>query len=166
MATFIFLIAAAFCIAGAVGIVLFRDAIRSVLSLVAVMLALSSLYLMLSAQFIFAVQVIVYSGAVMVLFLFVIALMGPVREQPSTRLRFQGLLAVIVAGSFAGLVVAMLGGVRYRAPDKGAVLSTFGSVESIAYGLFTTYLYPFELTSLLLLVAAVGAIYMSRRERP
>src|SRR5205807_10160015 len=121
MATFIFLIAAAFCIAGAVGIVLFRDAIRSVLSLVAVMLALSSLYLLSSAQFIFAVQVIVYSGAVMVLFLLVIALMGPVREQPLTRLRLHGQLAVIVAGSFARMVVVMLGTVRDHSPVNGVV---------------------------------------------
>ena len=157
MATFIFLVAAAFCIAGAVGIVLFRDAIRSVLSLV--------LFLLLSAQFIFAVQVIVYAGAVMVLFLFVIALLGPIRELPTRRLPRQGLLAMILAAAFAALLVSLLGNLRYHAPDSTTDLNAFGSVQNIAFGLFTTYLYPFELTSLLLLVAAVGAIYLSRERR-
>src|SRR5207302_1551340 len=166
MATFIFLIAAAFCIAGAVGIVLFRDAIRSVLSLVAVMLALSSLYLMLSAQFIFAVQVIVYSGAVMVLFLFVIALMGPVREQPSTRLRFQGLLAVIVAGSFAGLVVAMLGGVRYHAPDKGARGPQRGRSEMSDITIGSEHLDASWFLILAALLFIIGAIGILVRRNP
>ena len=149
---------------GAVGIILFRNPIASVLSLVLVMFALSALFLLLSAQFIFAVQIIVYAGAVMVLFLFVIALLGPVRELADERLPRQGLLAVIVAAAFALLLVSLLGNLRFRAPEH-ADLALFGTVEDIAFGLFTTFLYPFELTSLLLLIAAVGAIYLSRRER-
>ena len=162
--TLVFFVAAAMALAGAVGIIVSRDPIRSVLSLVLVMIALSALFLLLSAQFIFAVQIIVYAGAVMVLFLFVIALLGPVREAATTRLRGQGWIAVAVAAAMAGLIAAMLSGsVRYATPAK-IDLAVFGSVEDIAFGLFTTYLYPFELTSLLLLVAAVGAIYLSRRE--
>jgi NADH-quinone oxidoreductase subunit J len=162
--TAIFFAAALIALAGAVGIVLFRNPIASVLSLVMVMLALSVLFLLLSAQFIFAVQIIVYAGAVMVLFLFVIALLGPIRELPTRRLPRQGLLAVIVAAGFAVLLVSLLGNLRYHAAEK-ADLNTFGSVQDIAFGLFTKYLYPFELTSLLLLVAAVGAIYLSRERR-
>jgi NADH-quinone oxidoreductase subunit J len=162
--TIVFFVAAAMALAGSIGIIVSRDPIRSVLSLVLVMIALSALFLLLSAQFIFAVQIIVYAGAVMVLFLFVIALLGPVREVATTRLRGQGWVAVAVAAAMAGLIAAMLSGsVRYVTPQK-VDLSVFGSVEDIAFGLFTTYLYPFELTSLLLLVAAVGAIYLSRRE--
>src|SRR5438105_15553710 len=149
---------------GGIGVVTFRQPIRSVLSLVLVMLALSVLFLLLSAQLIFAVQIIVYAGAVMVLFLFVIALLGPIRELPTRRLPQQGLLASIVAAGFAVLLVSLLSNLRYHAADK-TDLNTFGSVQNIAYGLFTTYLYPFELTSLLLLVAAVGAIYLSRERR-
>jgi len=163
--TAIFLVAALIALGGAVGIVLFRNPIASVLSLVAVMLALSVLFLLLSAQFIFAVQVIVYAGAVMVLFLFVIALLGPIRELPTRRLPRQGLLAMILAAAFAALLVSLLGNLRYHAPDSTTDLNAFGSVQNIAFGLFTTYLYPFELTSLLLLVAAVGAIYLSRERR-
>ena len=163
--TLVFLVAAAMALAGSVGIIISRDPIRSVLSLVLVMIALSALFLLLSAQFIFAVQLIVYAGAVMVLFLFVIALLGPVRETVTTRLRGQVWIAVAVAAAMAFLIAALLGGnVRYVTPQK-IDLSVFGSVEDIAFGLFTTYLYPFELTSLLLLVAAVGAIYLSRREQ-
>jgi NADH-quinone oxidoreductase subunit J len=142
-----------------------REPIRSVLSLVLVMLALSLLFLLLSAQFLFAVQVIVYAGAVMVLFLFVIALLGPGREQPSHRLRFQFLFGLLVAAMLTAVIYASLRGIQFRAPDSSGNLALFGRVEDIAVGLFTTYLFPFELTSLLLLVAAIGAIYLSHRER-
>ena len=141
----------------------FREPIRSVLSLVVVMLALSVLFLLLSAQFVFVVQIIVYAGAVMVLFLFVIALFGPARELARTRLRFQSWLSVLFVLALLGLIWAMLQGIQYRQPEQ-TDLSVFGTVQSIAVGLFTTYLYPFELTSILLLVAAIGAIYLSRRQ--
>jgi NADH-quinone oxidoreductase subunit J len=162
--TAIFFIASLLALLGAVGVVLSRGAIASVLSLVLVMLALSVHFLLLSAQFLFAVQVIVYAGAVMVLFLFVIALLGPVRELSSDRLPRQGLLAVVFGAGFAVLLVSLLGNLRYHAAAS-ANLDVFGTVEQVAVGLFTTYLYPFELTSLILLVAAVGAIYLSREHR-
>src|SRR5207253_1070816 len=116
----------------------------------------------LNAQFIFAAQIIVYAGAVMVLFLFVIALLGPARELGRARLRFQGWLSALFVLVLLGLMWGLLQGVQYRQPDKGD-LSFFGTVQSIGVGLFTTYLYPFELTSILLLVAAIGAIYLSRK---
>ncbi len=151
-------------VAGGIGVVTFRQPIRSVLSLVVVMLALSVLFLLLSAQFIFVAQLIVYAGAVMVLFLFVIALLGPAREIGRGRLRFQTALSGLFVLALLGLLWSMLQGVQYRQPDPTADLSTFGTVQSIAIGLFTKFLYPFELTSLLLLVAAIGAIYLSRKE--
>jgi NADH-quinone oxidoreductase subunit J len=161
LAQVIFWIFAVIAVLGGIGVVASRQPIRSVLSLVAVMLALSVLFLMLSAQFVFAVQVIVYAGAVMVLFLFVVALLGPVREGPEIRLRFQWVLSLLVAAVFFGALWALLSDVRLRKPDNLSV-TVFGTVEQVGYGLYTTYLYPFELTSILLLVAAVGAIYLSR----
>jgi NADH-quinone oxidoreductase subunit J len=155
---------AVIAVLGGLGVILSRQPIRSVLSLVAVMLALSVIFLELSAQFVFAVQVIVYAGAVMVLFLFVVALLGPSREGRVTRLHYQVGLSVLVAAVFGGFVYAELQGIGFRKPDNIS-LDTFGTVEQIGRGLFTTYLYPFELTSILLLVAAVGAIYLSRGER-
>ena len=162
MAIAVFFFFAALAIVGGVGVVTFHQPIRSVLSLVVVMLSLSVMFLLLSAQFVFAVQIIVYAGAVMVLFLFVIALLGPARELGRGRLRFQASLSILFVLALFGVMYALIQGIQYRQPDH-TDLSLFGSVQSIAVGLFTTYLYPFELTSILLLVAAIGAIYLSRK---
>jgi NADH-quinone oxidoreductase subunit J len=163
LALAVFFVAAAMAIIGGIGVISFRQPIRSVLSLVVVMIALSILFLLLSAQFVFVVQIIVYAGAVMVLFLFVIALLGPARESGRGRLRFQAGLSGLFVLAFFGLVYAMMQGIHFRQPEK-ADLSVFGTVQSIGIGLFTNYLYPFELTSILLLVAAIGAVYLSRRD--
>jgi NADH-quinone oxidoreductase subunit J len=162
LAIAVFFIFAALAVVGGIGVVAFHQPIRSVLSLVVVMLSLSVLFLLLSAQFIFAVQIIVYAGAIMVLFLFVIALLGPARELGRGRLRFQTWLSLLFILVLFGLIYALIQGIQYRQPEN-ADLSLFGSVQSIAVGLFTTYLYPFELTSILLLTAAIGAIYLSRK---
>ena len=162
MAIAVFFIAAAMAVAGGIGVISFRQPIRSVLSLVVVMVALSILFLLLSAQFIFVAQIIVYAGAVMVLFLFVIALLGPAKEMAKSRLRFQAPLSALFVLALFGLLWAMLQGVQYRQPEQ-TDLSVFGTVQSIGIGLFTKFLYPFELTSLLLLVGAIGAIYLSRK---
>jgi NADH-quinone oxidoreductase subunit J len=163
LATVVFFVAAALAILGGIGVISFRAPIRSVLSLVVVMIALSIEFLLLSAQFVFVAQIIVYAGAVMVLFLFVIALLGPAREAGRGRLRFQAGLSALFVLVFFGLIYAMFQGIQYHQPEK-ADLSVFGTVQSIAVGLFTSYLYPFELTSILLLVAAIGAVYLSRRD--
>ena len=160
----VFWVMAVIAVLGGIGVIGSRQPVRNVLSLVAVMLALSVIFLELSAQFVFAVQVIVYAGAVMVLFLFVVALLGPMREPTGGRLRFQWWLGTLVAVVFGGFVYALLSGVHFRMPDN-VDTSVFGTVQQIGAGLFTTYLFPFELTSLLLLVAAVGAIYLSRGGR-
>jgi NADH-quinone oxidoreductase subunit J len=163
LAIVIFFVAAAMAVAGGIGVISFRQPIRSVLSLVVVMVGLSVLFLLLSAQFVFVAQIIVYAGAVMVLFLFVIALLGPARELGRGRLRFQAWLSGVFVLVLLGLMYALLQGIQYRVPEK-ADLSIFGSVQWIAVYLFTNYLYPFELTSILLLVAAIGAIYLSRKQ--
>jgi NADH-quinone oxidoreductase subunit J len=163
VAAVVFWVAAVLAVLGGLGVVLSRQPIRSVLSLVVVMISLSIQFLLLSAQFIFVVQIIVYAGAVMVLFLFVIALLGPARELGRGRLRFQPALSALFLLVFFGLLYAMFQGVTYHRPEQ-TDLSVFGTVQSIAIGLFTNYLYPFELTSILLLVAAIGAVYLSRRD--
>jgi NADH-quinone oxidoreductase subunit J len=100
----------------------------------------------------------------MVLFLFVIALMGNQPERPEQRLRFQSILALLVLAVLAGLLYNWARGIAYAASEPSVDVAIFGTVQDIALGLFTRYLYPFELTSLILLVAAIGAIYLSRRE--
>jgi NADH-quinone oxidoreductase subunit J len=158
-----FIVFGTIALVSAINVVLQRHPIASALSLIGVMGSLAILYLQLGAEFIAMAQIIVYAGAVMVLFLFVIALLGPAREIARSRLRFQTWLSVLFVLALLGLIWAMLQGIQYRTPDK-ADLSIFGTVQSIGIGLFTTYLYPFELTSILLLVAAIGAIYLSRKK--
>ncbi len=165
IAELLFLVLAAIAVAAGVCVVAFRQPLKSVLALVVVMLALAILFLLLEAQFVFIVQVIVYTGAVMVLFLFVVALLGPLREGVTQRLgRWHLGLALVVAIVFFGMLFEILGNVTYRTPAH-ADLSTFGSIESIGAGLFGNFLYPFEFSSVLLVVAAIGAIYLSRGGR-
>ena len=163
-AQILFIVIAAAALLGGLGVIAFREPIKSVLSLVGSMLALAILFLLLSAQFVFVVQIIVYAGAVMVLFLFVVALLGPMRERWTTRLGKQWAIALVAAVVFFVLLITMLGGIHFRTPQK-ANMSVFGTVQQIGAGLFGPYLFPFELTSILLLVAAVGAIYLSRGGR-
>lgn len=152
---------AALAVLGGIGVITFRQPIRNVLSLVGTMLSLALLFLLLSAQFVFVVQIIIYTGAVMVLFLFVVALLGPANEGRASHLRFHWWLAPLAGLVFLVFVWSMLGGLSYHA-SAPVNLNVFGTVESIAVGLFGQYLFPFELTSILLLIAAVGAIYLSR----
>lgn len=163
-AQILFIVIAALALLGAVGVIAFREPIKSVLSLVGVMLNLAILFLLLSAQFVFVVQIIVYAGAVMVLFLFVVALLGPLKERWTSRLGWHWAVSIVAALALFGLLASMLQNVRFRTPQQ-ADMSVFGTVEQIGAGLFGPYLYPFELTSILLLVAAVGAIYLSRGGR-
>src|SRR5947207_10246137 len=129
LAIAVFFVAAAMAVLGGIGVVAFHQPIRSVLSLVVVMLSLSVLFLLLSAQFIFAVQIIVYAGAVMVLFLFVIALLGPARDIGRGRLRFQTALSILFVLALFGLMYALIQGVQYRPPEK-ADPSFFGPLRS------------------------------------
>src|ERR1700730_13888796 len=117
VANVVFWVMAVISVLGGLGVIASRQPIRSVLSLVAVMLSLSVIFLLLSAQFVFAVQVIVYAGAVMVLFLFVVALLGPSREPRDRRMRFQWGLSLVIAIVFGISIYALLGGIRFPAPD-------------------------------------------------
>src|ERR1700704_944601 len=127
LAFIVFLAAGLLAVLGGFGVTSFRQPIRSVLSLVVVMIALSILFLLLSAQFVFVVQIIVYAGAVMVLFLFVIALFGPARELARTRLRWQKWLTALFVFALLVVIWAMLAGIQYRQPEQ-ADLSAFGTV--------------------------------------
>jgi NADH-quinone oxidoreductase subunit J len=143
-----------------------RNPIMSVLSLVLNFFCLAGLYLTLNAQFIAVIQIIVYAGAIMVLFLFVIMLLN-LRDE---RALSEGLSARKVIG--AGLVFALLLQVLYILlnasggfPQKDAALAvSIGTVEVIGVQLFTTFLFPFEVTSLLLTAAIVGAVLLAKKK--
>jgi NADH-quinone oxidoreductase subunit J len=160
----LFLIFAAVAVICGIGVVVQTHPISSALSLIVVMASLAVIYLLLGAQFIAAAQVIVYAGAIMVLFLFVIMLLNAGRERKS-----EGSLVARVAG--VPLLVMLLGAVGYviyrMFPSTTRVqfgAYSGGTVENLGRALFTTYLWPFEITSVLVLIAIVGAVVLAYRE--
>ena len=156
---------AALAIGCAIAVVVQRNPLYSAISLIGVFISLAAHYVMLAAPFIAAVQVIVYAGAIMVLVVFVIMLLNVEEEQRRpTRLRFLvptavGLAAVLFAE--AAFVIYSVGTSPYSALDVGA--QPVGLTSSIGTSLFTEYLLPFEITSILLLMAIVGAITLARQ---
>lgn len=167
MAEVIFFIAAIGAIAGAIGVVALRNPFYSVLALVGHLLCLAALFLLLRAEFIAAAQVVVYAGAVMVLYLFVVSYIGggPGALSPGgAQLRVVAI--VLVAALFVELSIAVLGsGLKAIDSDGAALGAGFGSPGAIGEALLTKFLFPFEAASLLLLVAAVGAVVLARRRK-
>jgi NADH-quinone oxidoreductase subunit J len=161
-----FAIVAAWELVTAAGVISFRRPIYNALSLVANMLGLAVLFLMLNAQFLFAAQIIVYAGAVMVLFVFIIALLNPTHEMALERRGTEWAFGVIFGVVFAALLAALLynrgltGKLGRFTPEA---ISAVGNVQTIGTALYTRFLFPVEVTSVLLLVAAVGAVYLAMR---
>jgi NADH-quinone oxidoreductase subunit J len=165
MAELIFFIAAIGAIAGAIGVVALRNPFYSVLALVGHLLSLASLFLLLRAEFIAAAQVVVYAGAVMVLYLFVVSYIGGgARPLTPGGAQLRVVAGAAVLALFAELAIAVLGsGLKAIDSDGAPYVSGFGSPEQIGEALLTKFLFPFEVASLLLLVAAVGAVVLARR---
>jgi NADH-quinone oxidoreductase subunit J len=162
----LFFIAGIGAIAGAIGVVALRNPFFSVLSLVCHLFALAVLFLLLMAQFVAAAQIVVYAGAVMVLYVFVVAYIGgqdqPVRPPAGGRLN--SLAVVAAACLLVVLVIATLGSGLAGIDSEGAELASgFGQPGQIGELLLTKFLLPFEVASFLLLVAAVGAVVLARR---
>ena len=166
MAEVIFFIAAIGAIAGAVGTVSLRNPFFSVLALVVHLLSLAALFLLLRAEFIAAAQVIVYAGAVMVLYVFVVAYVGgsdePLAVPGGPGLRW---VSMLFAGAlFVELSIAVLGsGLSALDGEGSGSFAGFGSPAQIGELFLTTFLLAFEIASVLLLVAAVGAVILARR---
>jgi NADH:ubiquinone oxidoreductase subunit 6 (subunit J) len=161
----LFFIAAIGALAGAIGVVTLRNPFYSVLALVVHLVALAALFLLLRAEFVAATQVIVYAGAVMVLYVFVVAYVGSGEELAAgTALRVLGPLFALALA--IELCIAMLGSALKGISGKGApYASGFGTPRHIGTLFLTKYLFPFEAASLLLLVAAIGAVVLARRRR-
>jgi NADH-quinone oxidoreductase subunit J len=157
----LFLVFGAICVAGAVNLLMQSHPISSALSLVVVMASLAVEYLLLGAEFVAAVQVIVYAGAVMVLFIFVIMLLNAGEEERTKGSRVALILGVpgMLAG---GLLVAwvLLQHSETRPVPIGALP---GSPKTIGYLLFHDFLLPFEVTSVLVLIAIMGAVVLAQR---
>jgi NADH-quinone oxidoreductase subunit J len=162
-----FFIAGIGAVCGAVGVVMVRNPFYAVLALVFHLLSLAALFLLLQAQFVAAAQVVVYAGAVMVLYVFVVAYVGAA-EPPRLRApvgRGQRAAAVVFGlALFVELAIAVLGsGLKAISSDGPTVGAGFGSPPQIGELLLTKFLLPFEVASFLLLIAAVGAVVLARR---
>jgi NADH-quinone oxidoreductase subunit J len=167
MAELFFFIAALGAVAGAVGVITLRNPFFSVLALVFHLLSLAALFLLLRAEFVAAAQVVVYAGAVMVLYVFVVAYVGG-SEAPQLRPpvgRGQRTLALAFAFAlFVELMIASLGSGLQALDSEGAQFDpAFGTPSQIGELLLTRFLLPFEVASFLLLIAAVGAVTLARR---
>jgi len=144
-----------------IGVVAVRNPVRSALNLVANFFALAVLYLLLYAQFVAVVQIIVYAGAIMVLFLFTIMLLN--LGAPSEMAERYEWKRPVTIGLALLFVIVLSGGVFARLGQAQPVPDDIGTVQMVGKYLFTDWVYPFELTSVLLLVAIVGAIVMAKR---
>jgi NADH-quinone oxidoreductase subunit J len=157
-----FAIIALIAIGSALGLILGRNAIHGALFLVVNLGAVAALYLSLGAEFLAAAQVIVYAGAIMVLFVFAIMVLIPGKEETGDDPRRPWRLLALPGGALLLVqVLAIVVGRRASPPGTGSPPP--GGVEAIGRLLFTDYLFPFELTSVLLLAAMVGVLLLARR---
>jgi NADH-quinone oxidoreductase subunit J len=165
---FVFVVAAAACLAGAIGVVVSHNPVHAALSLVGTLFGIAVLFVAEEANFLAAVQVIVYAGAIVVLFLFVIMLLGVDRvdDHEIEPLVGQRWAAGFVALGILGLTFAAIASTGYEA--TGAIVGFDAKVPDInrlGRSLFTDFLFAFEITSILLVIAVVGAVLLARRGR-
>ncbi|HZH23775.1 MAG TPA: NADH-quinone oxidoreductase subunit J [Solirubrobacteraceae bacterium] len=166
MAEVFFFLASIGALAGAIGVIALRNPFYTVLALVVHLLSLAALFLLLRAEFLAAAQVIVYVGAVMVLYLFVVAYVGggddPIRPAGRSSLRWAS--ALFAGALFVELAIAVLGtGLTAFGEEGRGWFAGFGTPSEIGRLLLTDFLLAFEVASILLLVAAVGAVILARR---
>jgi len=163
----LFYIFAVMVLGGGILTITRRNAVHSAISLIVSLLGVAGLYLLQKAEFLFAVQIVLYIGGIMVLFLFVIMLVNLDQAAKERQFNKQWLIALVAAG----LVGAQIGWFVYKGKDAFAIASTAmpgasagqGNTEEIARVLFSEYLVPFEIASVLLLVAVVGSVVMAKK---
>ena len=163
MDLFLFLTFALIAVGCAVSLILQRHPIASALSLIGVMGSLAVLYLLLGAEFIAAIQVIVYAGAIMVLFLFVIMLLNAGVEERTKKSKLVRVLGLPLFGFLLVQLVYLV--YRHFSAAEPVQFGKFvGSTEQLGRALFRDYVLPFEVTSILILVAILGAVVLTRKE--
>lgn len=163
MVTYAFIFLGLLAVAAALGMVISRNTVNSALFLVLNMVALAGIYLLLEAQFLAVVQILVYAGAIMVLFLFVIMLLNVDEEQSLfNRLRFRYFAAFLLGVAVLTQILYSIGSMTEMLPRISPEMSRVGTVEAVGDVLFTTYLLPFELTAILLTAAVVGALVIAQ----
>lgn len=165
----LFYVFAAVALGGALGVVWAKSPVGSLLYMVATLASLACIFVLLEAHFLAAIQVIVYAGAIMVLFLFVIMLLNLGHDyQRDLKGGAFSLLSFVIIGLMAGVLVRQFGENAVTEPTAGgraidAALAQHGAVGAIAQPLYTTYVVPFEITGVLLLVAIVGALVLAKK---
>jgi NADH-quinone oxidoreductase subunit J len=170
----LFFLFAGFCLAGAINLLLQTHPINSALSLIVVMTSLAVLYLLLGAEFLAIAQIIVYAGAVMVLFVFTVMLLNAGREErtlgslAAKSVGFPAIVAVLAVLATVilraqGLASAHLGQGLYASPGAGSVTQDASNLTVLSQVLFHELLLPFEVTSVLILIAILGAVAIARR---
>jgi NADH-quinone oxidoreductase subunit J len=162
----LFFLCALLAVVGAVLLIVAREPIHSALALVLVMMSLAVLYLLLGAEFIAAVQIIVYAGAIMVLFVFVIMLLNAGVEERTDWSRIASF-----GGTTLGVVLLAVIAFRLARSDVGSGIANGGgsssqaaSTRDLSMALFQQYLFPFEATSILILIAILGALVLARKD--
>ena len=160
----IFFALAALAVLGAVSLILQSHPIHSALSLILVMVSLAGLYLLMGAEFVAAVQIIVYGGAVMVLFIFVIMLLNAGVEERTNISKMATFGGVPLAFALGLIIAAGILRSSSQLAGQAAAQGTLTSTRELSKLLFSEFVYPFELTSFLILVAILGAIVLAQRE--
>jgi len=161
--TILFYIFAAITVLAALNMVLQRTPVYSALSLIVVLCSLAVVYLLLGAEFMAGLQVIVYAGAIMVLFVFVIMLLNAGHEVPSHRSRIAKWVGAPLIGAFL-LEMLMVIWDQFPSTPAGPLAPLDGSPVAIGHLLFRNYVLPFEVTSILILVAVLGAVVLAKKE--
>ena len=173
MVEILFYLFGSVALGGALGVVLARNPVGSLIFMVATLASVAGIYVLLEAHFLAAIQIMVYAGAIMVLFLFVIMLLNLGHEyQRDVKTGIGAILAFAVTGLLAGGIARVLGGAAadpglqgFQGPEAlDAAIQEFGIMGVIARPLYTEYVVAFEVTGLLLLVAIVGALALAKRK--
>jgi len=165
MIVYLFFMLAALAIGSALAMVINKNVVNSALFLVLNMVSLAGIFLVLNAQFLAVIQILVYAGAIMVLFLFVIMLLNVQDEEKLfDKFRVKYFLAFLLAIGIMGQIFYSLAGVTDMLPAISKEMATVGTVEAVGDVLFTQYLLPFELTAILLTAAVVGALMIAQHK--
>lgn len=165
MVSYVFLFLGLLAIAAALGMVISKNTVNSALFLVINMVSLAGVYVLLQAHFLAIIQVIVYAGAIMVLFLFVIMLLNLDAEKSLfNTFRVKYFVAFLLGIAVLSQILYSIGGVTDMLPEIPAEASQVGTVEAIGNVMFTTYLLPFEMTAILLTAAVVGALIVAQQK--
>ena len=161
--TFFFYFLSGLAVLGGILVITRKNPVHSALALILTLLALAGLYLMLYAPFVAGVQIILYAGGIMVLFLFVIMLVNLERNAREEQFNQQWLAGILAAVALFGLFLAVFVKGKFVFPERVPQLAEEVNTQQVAQVLYTNYMFAFEIASLLLLVAIIGAVVMAKK---